>query len=57
MLIPDPAGVVAEVVFLDMAYYSMLKNNTFNGMRLPNIGIYYPVSGSTKIIRKFSYED
>ena len=29
-----------RIVFLDMAIYTMVKNNTFNGMPLPAIGVY-----------------
>jgi carboxynorspermidine decarboxylase len=32
-----PLAVGDKVVFGDMAIYSMVKNNTFNGMRLPSI--------------------
>ncbi|MBR6358926.1 MAG: carboxynorspermidine decarboxylase [Lachnospiraceae bacterium] len=42
--------------FEDMAIYSMVKNNTFNGMPLPDIGIMH-ADGSYEIIRKFGYED
>ncbi len=42
--------------FEDMVIYSMVKNNTFNGMPLPDIGIMY-ADGSYEVIRKFGYED
>lgn len=44
-----------RLVFGDMAHYSMVKNNTFNGMPLPAIGIWNE-SGS-RIVKQFSYED
>ncbi len=44
------------VVFCDMAIYTMVKNNTFNGMPLPSI---YLAQNSTdfKLVKKFGYED
>ena len=44
------------VVFEDMAIYSMVKNNTFNGMPLPDIAIRRK-DGSIETIRAFGYED
>lgn len=43
------------VVFEDMALYTMVKTNTFNGMPLPNI--LYAKDGIAKPIKMFSYED
>lgn len=45
-----------KLVFEDMAIYSMVKNNTFNGMPLPAIAI-KEKSGSCRIIKQFGYED
>lgn len=42
--------------FEDMAIYSMCKNNTFNGMPLPDIGILH-TDGRYEIIRHFGYAD
>ncbi|MBO4678689.1 MAG: carboxynorspermidine decarboxylase [Lachnospiraceae bacterium] len=44
------------LVFEDMMIYSMVKNNTFNGMRLPDIGA-LDCNGQYKIIKSFGYED
>jgi hypothetical protein len=41
---------------LDMAHYTMVKNTTFNGVRLPSIGIRHP-GGEIEIVRRFGYED
>jgi carboxynorspermidine decarboxylase len=46
-----------RLMFLDMAHYTMVKNNTFNGIRLPSIGIHDAETGKTKIVREFSYKD
>lgn len=45
----------SHVVFGDMAIYSMVKNNTFNGMPLP--GIYASEDGDLRLVRRFGYED
>jgi carboxynorspermidine decarboxylase len=51
-----PLKVGDRIVFLDMAHYTMVKNNTFNGMRLPTIAI-RDLAGEIRIVRKFGYED
>ncbi|MBP3359676.1 MAG: carboxynorspermidine decarboxylase [Clostridia bacterium] len=45
-----------RLCFQDMAIYSMVKNNTFNGMPLPSIGI-MKSGGDCEIIKEFGYED
>jgi len=45
-----------RLVFGDMAIYTMVKNNTFNGMNLPVIYLYEEDKGIQKI-RKFGYLD
>ena len=45
-----------RLTFCDMAIYSMVKNNTFNGMPLPDIAV-MEKDGSCKVIRRFGYED
>ncbi len=45
-----------ELVFGDMAIYTMVKNNTFNGMPLPAI-VLKRSDGSLKTLRRFGYED
>ena len=42
--------------FLDMAIYSMVKNNTFNGMPLPAI-VLEEEDGECRIVKEFGYED
>ncbi len=42
--------------FLDMAIYTMVKNNTFNGMRLPDI-VLKEISGKCRVVKRFGYED
>ena len=45
-----------RLVFEDMAIYSMVKNNTFNGMPLPVIAI-RGKDGECRIWKQFGYED
>ena len=45
-----------RLVFEDMAIYSMVQNNTFNGMPLPAIAL-REKDGGYRVIRKFGYED
>ncbi len=51
-----PLAVGSRLVFTDMAHYTMVKNNTFNGVGLPSIGI-RDASGRIRILRRFGYED
>ena len=53
---PYPLAEGDRVVFEDMAIYSMVKNNTFNGMPLPDIAIRRR-SGEVETIRRFGYAD
>ena len=45
-----------RLVFEDMAIYSMVKNNTFNGMPLPAIALRRR-DGECEIVRQFGYQD
>lgn len=45
-----------RVVFCDMAHYTMVKNNMFNGVNLPSIARYNDAEG-IQVVRKFNYED
>ena len=45
-----------RLVFCDMAIYSMVKNNTFNGMGLPAI-LWRTEGGQIRVVRRFGYED
>ena len=45
-----------QVVFGDMALYTMVKTNTFNGMLLPSI-VWKNRDGEEILIKEFGYED
>lgn len=51
----QPLRVGDKVHFCDMAIYSMVKNNTFNGMNLPSIIL--KQGEDYKLIKSFGYED
>ncbi|MDE6679218.1 MAG: carboxynorspermidine decarboxylase, partial [Ruminococcus sp.] len=51
-----PLEIGDILIFEDMAIYSMVKNNTFNGMALPAI-LLYRKDGSVETLRKFGYSD
>ena len=52
----SPLSVGDRLVFGDMAIYSMVKNNTFNGMPLPSIYL-LKEDGSAQLLRSFGYDD
>jgi len=52
-----PLAVGDRLVFEDMAYYSMVKTTTFNGVRLPSIAIWNSASGALRVVREFGYAD
>ena len=45
-----------RLVFEDMALYTMVKTNTFNGMPLPSI-VWRDANGQEKLVKAFGYED
>lgn len=49
-------GIGDKLIFEDMAIYSMVKNNTFNGMPLPAL-VFRKRDGNCEVIRSFRYED
>lgn len=53
---PQPLKAGDRVVFQDMAIYSMVKNNTFNGMNLPAIAI-FTKDKKIRIVKQFGYDD
>lgn len=52
----EPLEIGDRLCFEDMAIYSMVKNNTFNGMPLPDIAILH-TDGSYEVVKSFGYED
>lgn len=52
----QPLNAGDRLVFCDMAHYTMVKNNTFNGIGLPAIVLRHE-DGTDEIVRQFGYED
>jgi len=52
----EPLKVNGRVIFTDSATYTMVKNNTFNGVRLPSIVIARQ-NGELDIVKEFGYSD
>lgn len=51
-----PLEIGQRLIFTDMAHYSFVKNNTFNGMPLPSLAA-FDESGEVVIVKEFGYED
>lgn len=51
-----PLNVGDRLLFEDMAIYTMVKNNTFNGMRLPSIAL-MDTEGAVRVVKRFGYAD
>ena len=52
----QPLNPGDKLAFCDMAHYSMVKNNTFNGINLPSIALHRKNEG-IQVIKQFGYED
>jgi len=52
----EPLNPGDKLVFCDMGHYSMVKNNTFNGVNLPSI-VLNTVNDGVKVIKQFGYDD
>jgi len=53
----EPLQVGGRLAFLDQAHYTMVKTNTFNGVRLPSIALWNSENDEISIIREFSYDE
>ncbi len=51
-----PLAEGSRVTFGDMALYTMVKTNTFNGMPLPSI-VWRDKAGNLTLVKRFGYED
>lgn len=52
----EPLTPGDKLIFCDMAIYSMVKNNTFNGVNLPAI-VKYSEEKGIEVVKEFGYED
>lgn len=51
-----PLKISDKLIFCDMAHYTMVKNNTFNGVPLPNIYV-LDSKKNIRLIKQFGYFD
>lgn len=51
-----PIEIEDKLILQDMALYTIVKNNTFNGMPLPDIRL-LKASGELVLLKQFGYED
>jgi len=52
-----PLQIGDRLFFTDMAIYTMVKTNTFNGIGLPAIYRFDPEQDSTRLVKRFGYQD
>lgn len=52
----EPLEIGSRVIFTDMAAYSLVKANMFNGINLPSI-YKYSEDGSIELIKEYTYQD
>lgn len=54
---PEALKYGDKLVFLDMAHYTMVKNNTFNGINLPDIALWREGDDKITTVKRFGYSD
>ncbi len=52
----EPLKIGDRLIFEDMVHYTIVKNNTFNGIPLPCIGMLRE-NGKFELFKEFSYQD
>jgi carboxynorspermidine decarboxylase len=52
----EPLNIGDRLVFTDMAHYTMVKTNMFNGINLPSLAVINS-AGELKLVREFTYTD
>ena len=52
----SPLEIGQKLIFTDMMQYSFVKNTTFNGVPLPDLGILHE-DGSYELVKSFAYEN
>ncbi len=53
----EPVTVGNRLMFLDMAHYTMVKTNTFNGVKLPAIVAWDSRTNTLDIVHEYGYDD
>lgn len=52
----EPLDVGSQIIFEDQIHYTIVKNTTFNGIKLPDLAILRE-NGDIEIVREFGYEE
>ena len=52
----EPLKVGQQIIFEDQIHYTIVKNTTFNGIKLPNLAVLRE-NGDMEIVREFGYEE
>lgn len=52
-----PVNIGDRLVFMDMSHYTMVKTNTFNGVKLPTIVAWDSRTNEIKVVHEYGYED
>ncbi|MGB5096399.1 MAG: carboxynorspermidine decarboxylase [Porticoccaceae bacterium] len=52
-----PLRIGQRLLFADMAHYTMVKTNTFNGVPLPAIAVWNSTTDALRLVREFDYRD
>ena len=53
----QPLQIGQRLAFDDMAHYTMVKTNTFNGVNLPALALWNSATDQLRIIKQFGYQD
>lgn len=51
-----PLEIGDQIIFEDQIHYTIVKNTTFNGIKLPNLAILRK-DGTIEVVKKFGYEE
>jgi len=52
----EPLSVGQKIIFEDQIHYTIVKNTTFNGIKLPDLKVLRE-NGNIETIREFGYEE
>lgn len=51
-----PLSIGDKIIFEDQIHYTIVKNTTFNGIKLPSLSV-VKKNGEFKVVKEFEYED
>jgi carboxynorspermidine decarboxylase len=52
----EPLKIGDKLIFEDMIHYTIVKNTTFNGIKLPDLAL-LTKDGNYKVLKHFGYEE